>query len=630
MASIPEQDRIKNKYPPKDPNDKTELNADNVMLIFDKMLSGEYNFDKLNVLGKIFAKGNISQGETLGNIGSGAFMIFYPRKGAFRAGVVFNNQWDDDNIGFFSFAGGSNTIASGIYSVAFGYGNIANNDSAVAFGLGNIASGEQSFAAGLQNTASGNRAVALGHQNTASGNGSVALGYQSYASSFGSVALGVDAQAEGYSSAAIGNWARANGSGSVAIGFNTRAKSLFSIAIGTYNVGFGNPTSWNNTDPILEVGIGMGEDDRRNTLTILKNGKVGIGTTTPSYRLDISDNGWDTHFRVIRPGGDNLGFIRLVPDNSNGIANQIVSGKGLALMGGNVGIGTISPSVKLEIDGQGTDPVVRIKNTGHYPSLQFIPPSNTSYARIWFTRPSDLTNRGSILYNFADDYMSFRATGVEHTLVMNSGKVGIRTTTPIERLTVAGNIGIQAGANAFIGTIDNYSLSIRTGNTDKVIISNLGYVGIGVVPSTIYMLDINGACHATSFPTSSDEKFKTDIKPIDDAFNIVINLRGVRFKWNDFYKNTLGVDCDTEKYEFGVIAQETEKVAPEVITKFKRQYKEKIDNGEEVEKEDEFLSVDYGRLVPVLIEAIKQLYQELQEVKQRMIDNNYDKKKGGK
>ncbi|MDW8056591.1 MAG: hypothetical protein RMJ13_07805 [Elusimicrobiota bacterium] len=42
MVKIPDDDRIRNKYPPRDPTDKTELNADNVMLIFDKIVNGEY------------------------------------------------------------------------------------------------------------------------------------------------------------------------------------------------------------------------------------------------------------------------------------------------------------------------------------------------------------------------------------------------------------------------------------------------------------------------------------------------------------------------------------------------------------------------------------------------------------
>ena len=45
--------------------------------------------------------------------------------------------------------------------------------------------------------------------------------------------------------------------------------------------------------------------------------------------------------------------------------------------------------------------------------------------------------------------------------------------------TIFGNLGIQAKANAFIGTLDNYALSLRTNNTDRIYITNTGNVGIG-------------------------------------------------------------------------------------------------------------------------------------------------------
>ncbi|MCS7227823.1 MAG: hypothetical protein NZ839_02525 [Endomicrobia bacterium] len=41
---IPNEDRIRNLFPPNDPNDKTEINADNIMLIFDKIVDGSYRF----------------------------------------------------------------------------------------------------------------------------------------------------------------------------------------------------------------------------------------------------------------------------------------------------------------------------------------------------------------------------------------------------------------------------------------------------------------------------------------------------------------------------------------------------------------------------------------------------------
>lgn len=93
--------------------------------------------------------------------GTGVRLMWYPGKGAFRAGGVANTEWDDANIGVFSVALGGQTIASGAASTAMGGlssatgtvstalgASTANGDFATAMGQGVIASGTASTAIG--------------------------------------------------------------------------------------------------------------------------------------------------------------------------------------------------------------------------------------------------------------------------------------------------------------------------------------------------------------------------------------------------------------------------------------------------------------------------------------------------
>lgn len=81
--------------------------------------------------------------------GSGTRMMWYPEKASFRAGYINGTQWDDANVGYFSFAAGENARASGDYGVSLG--------------ARNVAAGVSTFAVGEQNTASGAASVAMGY-----------------------------------------------------------------------------------------------------------------------------------------------------------------------------------------------------------------------------------------------------------------------------------------------------------------------------------------------------------------------------------------------------------------------------------------------------------------------------------
>src|ERR1044071_7669950 len=83
-------------------------------------------------------------------------------KGAFRSGYA-DAEWDDANVGFFSWAGGSNSTALGLYSLAFGDTNQAESTSSIVFGSGNEVKGAAGFSAGAGNRVCDTYGVALGN-----------------------------------------------------------------------------------------------------------------------------------------------------------------------------------------------------------------------------------------------------------------------------------------------------------------------------------------------------------------------------------------------------------------------------------------------------------------------------------
>ncbi|MBN1447104.1 MAG: hypothetical protein JXA28_04175, partial [Bacteroidetes bacterium] len=98
--------------------------------------------------------------------GAGVRMMFYPRKAAFRAGLVTGTHWDDANIGYYSAAMGSQVTASGGASTAMGYGTTASNDYSTAMGYATTASGSSSTATGDGTIASGLSSTAMGSSTT--------------------------------------------------------------------------------------------------------------------------------------------------------------------------------------------------------------------------------------------------------------------------------------------------------------------------------------------------------------------------------------------------------------------------------------------------------------------------------
>ncbi len=125
--------------------------------------------------------------------------------------------------------------------------------------------------------------------------------------------------ATGNNSTSLGFISTASGFGSMSLGAGVKAESYLSTAMGVYNIGGGSPISWSPSDPLFEVGNGFSEPS--NALTILKNGKVGIGEHQPTGYLEVKafNSGVQPNVNLIHEGatGARINFTNTDTTNGN-------------------------------------------------------------------------------------------------------------------------------------------------------------------------------------------------------------------------------------------------------------------------------------------------------------------------
>ena len=215
-----------------------------------------------NFYGMILATGTYGSGQDLTISGAGTRLIWYPKKSAFRAGQVSGTQWNDSNVGDWSFAGGFDPKLFGQYT--FGFGS--------------------------KPTVNGNYSGAAGNIVTVNGNVSFGFGANLLADAGASFLAGQYLTSQAYN------------------------ETIF----GRYNIISTYRTTWIDTDPLFIIGNGASDSNRSNALTVLKNGQTTInGTMTASqikstsnieieassavYLGDMNTNG---SWRLIRSGND--------------------------------------------------------------------------------------------------------------------------------------------------------------------------------------------------------------------------------------------------------------------------------------------------------------------------------------
>ena len=169
--------------------------------------------------------------------------------------------------------------------------------------------------------------------------------------------------------------------------------------------------------------------------------------------------------------------------------------------------------------------------------------------------------------------------------------VGTTTSTTTHYPVFISGLGSET---PYISTTSNYLGFIPDSGTLTVNQLNVGVTTLGVTTATnltVQSINCSGVATATDFNSTSDINLKKDVKVIDDPLEKVLQLNGVSFNWTD-----------TGQSSAGVIAQDVEKVMPEIIRDNPTGYK----------------SLNYNGLIGLLIEAVKEQNETIKSLEQKI------------
>jgi hypothetical protein len=378
---------------------------------------------------------------------------------------------------------------------------------------------------------------------------------------------------------------------------------------GSNNVGFIGMNS--STDPTgaYSKRIRMSRDGSEVSFPV---GNVGIGTTSPGSKLDIDRDGrtgshatsqslyvtgtmgggttggqaGNIEFRHSN-GSQGIGFgyqtIYQTGDNTNEVLNILSRGTGAltlnayAYSSGNVGVGTVSPSEKLHISGNVVvdynSSYQGINSIGNKAILARVSPTTGIINYAEYATAANLngfvlgSDDARVKGDIATDSLDFVTNTSSRMFINSSGNVGIATTSPSYKLDVVGDSRITSGS-----------------------------LGVGVAPNaTDGRIDASNDIVAYS---TSDQRLKENVTPIENALEKVKTLTGVEFDWKEETAHVHGY----HGHDVGIIAQDVQAVLPEAVRT----------------NESGYLSVRYEKMIALLIEANKELAARVELLEQKL------------
>jgi hypothetical protein len=195
------------------------------------------------------------------------------------------------------------------------------------------------------------------------------------------------------------------------------------------------------------------------------------------------------------------------------------------------------------------------------------------------TATAVLTNGQLLIGDNSTDPTVGTLTGTSNQVTVTNGGGSITLSTPQS---------IDAGADVTFGTIRVDDTTTSTNKESGALIVD---GGVGVAEN------IHAGGDVVAY-ASSDERLKDNLQVIQDPLDKVGQISGYEFDWNEKSPEW----AQERGHDIGVVAQEIQKVHPEIV----------------IERTNGYLGVDYKRIIPLLIESIKELKQEVEDLKKKV------------